>query len=200
MPRIDDCLVIGCVEKRIYCKGMCKPHYNKDYKTKHANRIKKQRHEYHENNKTRLNQESKIWKMNNPDKVKIYKANEYKKHKNKYSISAKKRYQNNKSEYKIRAANWAKNNPNRRLNIMKTHLKKYGTIFNLSEKSYKWALESWSKSIKKRDEKCVCCGKSEDCHAHHLLYKQYMPELSLNVNNGVLLCSDHHKELHYAKN
>lgn len=47
--------------------------------------------------------------------------------------------------------------------------------------------------------RCERCGKyvkGKDANAHHLIPRWFMPQLSLDVNNGICLCSDCHKSIH----
>ena len=48
---------------------------------------------------------------------------------------------------------------------------KYGSPFNLSSKEYKWALHSWSKTIKSRDnDTCQTCFAPAEV-SHQILHK-----------------------------
>lgn len=103
----------------------------------------------------------------------------------------KKKSEYNKKYYKTHPEEYLKSNIK--------HHNKYGKIFNLNNHEFKWALQSWSNTIKKRDNyKCQICGKYSN-HAHHILYKSVFPELALNINNGISLCIGHHKEIHGRK-
>lgn len=56
----------------------------------------------------------------------------------------------------------------------------------------------WRKSIfEKFNYTCVICGKdTKDNVAHHLNGYNWDKENRFNIDNGVCLCSTHHKEFH----
>lgn len=43
---------------------------------------------------------------------------------------------------------------------------------------------------------CICCGATEDLHAHHIEHATYKPELRYDVDNGACLCTNCHMILH----
>ena len=95
-----------------------------------------------------------------------------------------------------RAKKWALQNPEKVLKIrIKSH-SKGANQFNISVPRYKWALHSWSQTIRQNsNNKCQICGNPSN-EVHHLFYKSFYPELSLNLNNGIALCYTHHYEVH----
>ena len=105
-----------------------------------------------------------------------------------YKINFKK-----KKEYDVM---YLKINPEKYLQRNIKQLKKNASPFKLPHYAYLNGLIAWSKVIKKRDKSCVICGSTDRLNAHHLIHKKYLPELSLNVNNGILLCKVHHFEVH----
>lgn len=61
----------------------------------------------------------------------------------------------------------------------------------------RYALNSWSKMVRKRDiYTCQTCGSNKNLNAHHIIYKKYYPQLMLNINNGITQCRKCHRELH----
>lgn len=65
----------------------------------------------------------------------------------------------------------------------------------IGEDSY----NSWRKSVYKRDNyTCQCCGniKNGDFNAHHLNGWNWDKEHRVDVNNGITLCEECHKEFH----
>ena len=58
-------------------------------------------------------------------------------------------------------------------------------------------LADWANKIKGRKKKCQCCGSvAKELQAHHLIYKSFVPKLSLNLNNGMRLCLLCHDQVH----
>lgn len=57
-------------------------------------------------------------------------------------------------------------------------------------------LMGWSKAVRERDGKCCECGSIKALNAHHIKRKSTHPELALNLDNGITLCSNCHNEHH----
>lgn len=57
---------------------------------------------------------------------------------------------------------------------------------------------TWRKKVLKRDVfTCVCCGEfNTQLNVHHIESFSRRPDIALDVNNGVTLCEDCHKEYH----
>ncbi len=92
---------------------------------------------------------------------------------------------------------WAKNNPEKVLVIMRRHFTKYGKTFKMNPNEYLYAINSWSKTIKKLDNNmCKLCDSKENINAHHLQPKQDFPQLCLDLNNGITLCKNCHWDVH----
>jgi len=78
------------------------------------------------------------------------------------------------------------------------HFKKFGKLLNMNTWEFSWALMSWSRTIKKLDNNmCKLCSSKKDLRAHHIRPKHDFPKLSLDLNNGIALCNECHKKLHY---
>lgn len=59
--------------------------------------------------------------------------------------------------------------------------------------------KNWVDLVYKRfSYKCVICESSENIVAHHLFSYAEYPEKRLELENGVVLCSNHHAQFHYA--
>ena len=57
-----------------------------------------------------------------------------------------------------------------------------------------WA--EWSAAIKARDCRCLTCGATTALVAHHVKPKSQYPELKYDLDNGVTLCVDCHRDHH----
>lgn len=60
------------------------------------------------------------------------------------------------------------------------------------------SLSWWKKSVLKTNKKeCDCCGyNGVALVAHHLYSRSRFPEMSLDINNGVIMCANCHMEFH----
>lgn len=55
----------------------------------------------------------------------------------------------------------------------------------------------WAREVRmKYNYHCVQCNKSRHLSAHHIFPKSKYKSLQYNLNNGILLCSKCHTELH----
>ena len=82
------------------------------------------------------------------------------------------------------------------MNQMVRHYKKYAKELGKPWDKLAFELLAWSARVKTRDEfVCQVCGKSA-IHAHHILYKRNYPKFAFNLNNGIALCKEHHREAH----
>lgn len=62
--------------------------------------------------------------------------------------------------------------------------------------------KEWRKKVYERDGyKCVLCGnnKSGELQAHHIKPVKSYKELILDISNGLTVCKECHKEIHYGK-
>jgi len=81
-----------------------------------------------------------------------------------------------------------KNNPNYNSNLTDLdRLEKRDLVENIN----------WRKSIFKRDNyKCTICNKKQNIVAHHLNSYSMYKDKRFDLNNGVTLCVEHHKDYH----
>ena len=156
----------------------------------------------------------KIWKQNNPEKVRLQRRKNYLKNREKFLERSRKRRLSNSEEiseylkkYRINNleklekyhSDWIRNNPERKLQYEMKQMKKYGFPLKLPAEQYRYALATWTKTVRKLHENlCQICNKTADV-SHHLIYKITEPKLSLNINNGIPLCNDCHNEVHGRK-
>jgi len=132
----------------------------------------------------------------------------------KHILMKKRWYINNKAKSKDDHRKWVARNPEYYKNYQKKYYKKYserifkinrnqlekfGKIFDMNSQEYLYALNSWSKVVKKRDKCCKICGLTKNLNAHHIFFKKFIPQLSLNLSNGITLCKSCHEELHGFK-
>ena len=172
----------------------------KNYVKENIDQIKNTRKKYYKNNKQKRLFYNKEWFSKNPSKVKQYRRDYYLKNKDKIIKKNKHRWSKMKKQYyqaqKEYQKQWRKDNPLSVLMWSVKSLKKQAKEFSLSVSAYKMALHSWAQVIKKRDKKCVVCGSKKKLEAHHILQRSLYPKLSFNINNGVMLCYLHHREIH----
>ena len=124
---------------------------------------------------------------------KYYKANP-----EKFKAKNKKYYKANLEKCKASNKKWYEDNPEKfkklHVTYMKRRLAKFAYLFNLSKTDMKLARILWSAQVRQA-KLCAICNLPA-VHAHHILYTSKYPSLSLNLNNGIPLCRDHHVEVH----
>ena len=142
-----------------------------------------QKHVYYLKNKIRYEERQLKFKLNNHAYFKQYYID------NKEIMDMQRKQYNLKNEEHIKNRNkiYRYKNPEKYLVAMTRFLTKLGKQFNIDSKEYRFALNSWSKTIKNRDKKCKICGSIVKLIAHHVLYKSGHPKLSLDLNNGITL-------------
>ena len=105
-------------------------------------------------------------------------------------------YIQNQERLLKKSREYRKNHPEVLLRNNIRILNKMCSIFDMGSSEYRYALQSWSSSIKKRDPYCkMDCGNKSQI-SHHILYKNKYPQLSLDLDNGVGLCKDCHYTYH----
>lgn len=167
--------------------------------------------EYQKINQDKIKLRKKLYNNSHKNERSEYDKNRYEIYKDKIKKEHKKRYENkkhkilskakiyhrkHKEKHNIRSREYDKNHPEKRLKSYLKRMKILSDINKLSLNDYIFALISWSKTIKKRDKVCQVCGSFDKLNAHHILYKSTYPQLSLNPNNGITLCKQHHYETH----
>ncbi len=106
-------------------------------------------------------------------------------------------YQENREIVLERNAKWHKLHPESSLKSMKKHMRKMEIALKLPNNSYGWALQSWTKTVRKlHGNYCGICGSTDRLNSHHIFPKSIHPLLSLNKHNGIPLCKEHHLEVH----
>lgn len=122
----------------------------------------------------------------------------YQRHKERIKLLRKESYYKNREFNINRVKQYQKNNPYITLKANLKQLEKHGKILNMNTYEYSFAIQSWSKTIKKLDKNmCKLCDSRENLNAHHIQPKQDFPELSLDLDNGITLCKECHNKIHY---
>ena len=155
---------------------------------------KKYKLEWNSKNLDKLRGYSSKWKKNNPEKAKQWdkehpenvKQRSRKHEKNPKRIAYRQKWQ--KLDYAI--------NPEKTLQKNIRTFEKLGQPLDLSSSQYKRSLQAWSKTVKKNNLECAICGTKKNLKSHHIFEKGPYPKLSFNENNGIVLCAQHHYEVH----
>lgn len=58
----------------------------------------------------------------------------------------------------------------------------------------------WREALIAASNECYVCGSKEHLHAHHIDSYSYFPDKRYKVDNGIILCSEHHKMYHTSYN
>ena len=136
------------------------------------------------------------------EKQKAYSRQYYETHKaeKKKNVAEYSKRTNYKYIYKSNKK-WKKNNPDKILKYNIKQLERSGSKLGLTKYQYKRTLNSWSLSVRKRDNnQCQTCGDKNNLNAHHIIHKSDYPYLTFNINNGITLCKKCHHEVHYISN
>jgi len=133
---------------------------------------------YRQNNKEKIAEKAKNWRLLNRPQILIYQKN----------------YRDTHKEVGIE---WKKSNPDKILASKIRTLGRQALVNKVSVKTYNLALNAWSKTVKKRDGKlCIICGSKYKLHTHHILNKAENPEFALLPMNGMTVCSVCHWVIH----
>ena len=131
-------------------------------------------------------------------KLKGYTSKYLNDNKDKIAKRSKRYYLKNQNKLVAYSIQYQKENSESILKSNKIRMNELGIKLGMNERIYRNALFTWSRIIRKDSNGCVICGSYEKLNAHHLLFKRHFPELSLNTNNGIVLCHNHHMELHHG--
>ena len=72
-------------------------------------------------------------------------------------------------------------------------MKKHKKVSFLS--SYEWK-DIRSKTLKRDGNKCYLCGSDENLVVHHILYRRYHKDQTLNLDNLITVCRKCHYKIH----
>ena len=157
--------------------------------------IKQYKHDYYLKNKEKIQQNQREYYLKNKEKFKEINKNWVKNNKSKSNEIKNKWNKKNRPYFYQYQKDWRNKNPNKVLEYSKNQFERHN--HDMSYFQYKITLSSWSKVIKTRDDnQCQVCGSTTNLHAHHIFPKSSYSGLEFNLNNGVTMCSQHHKELH----
>jgi len=153
--------------------------YSNQYYTKNKDSCNKKSSDYYTKNKELIQNNHRQWERDNTIYRKEYRKTYYKKHKG-YIREYDKNRRTKKNEYQREY----------RLNhcIVPTQQWRY-------TKEYK----QWKESVYKLyNHTCQECGKTHcKVHAHHIKSAKDYPDLRYDINNGICLCEQCHKQVHY---
>lgn len=186
--------------------------WNKTYRESNKEEIARKYKIYREENKETLANKHRKYVQDNKEHFKQYKHDYYMDNREELIEKSKQYHKDNpeasrKSVNKYRSKNrekcnkmsmdWAKRNPDKMLQNHIQSLGKQALVLEMKTQSYKWALNSWSKLVKIRDNNsCQSCGSKYNLHAHHVISKAESPEFALLVMNGITQCHDCHWDIH----
>lgn len=155
--------------------------------------------EYYQDNREEIRESQRLYQKNNKNKIKERKREHYQNNKEEQKLRVKV-YTETHQEWKINYdKQYSKEHPEVNLRAKEKQLGILGEFFDMTSRDYRYALQSWSKVVKKRDGyKCVDCGSKENLHAHHVLEKSKYPEFSLLPMNGLTECKECHWNIHYG--
>ena len=132
----------------------------------------------------------------------------YKENREKRSIQKKQYYKDTRKERLAKQSQYQKDHPEVIEKYRKDHpevflkskkkqLTRLGQMFDKDCHNMRYAIDAWSKTVRKRDKnKCTWCNSTKNLVAHHIWHKVFCPESTLDVDNGITLCRDCLMEQH----
>ena len=138
-----------------------------------------------------------IYRVKKREEIKAKRKQRHKDHRDEIAIRDKLYYEKNKDKIKAKTSQYQKDHPEVNLKAKKKELIKLGKTFDMDCDMFKYAIMSWSKTVRKRDNnKCTRCNSTKTLVSHHIWHKAFCPESALDVDNGITLCHDCHMEQH----
>ena len=151
---------------------------------------------YQDNREEMLKQQKQNYKKNR-EEILVYGKQHYKDNREEILVYSKQYYKDHREEIKAYTCQYQKDHPEVSLKSNKKRLTELGKTFDMDYEPFRYALMSWSKTVRKRDNnKCTWCNSTQDLIAHHIWHKAFCPESALDVDNGITLCHECHKERH----
>ena len=170
---------------------------NKIIRDKDLEKFRLRRSKYVEENRDEVNRKQNENYWANRDEILESRRKWDKEHPINVKNTRKKSYTKFRKQRLEYMVEYAKLYPEVGLKNKKKELTKLGKVFDLDCHGMRYALMSWSKTIRKRDNnKCTHCNSTENLIAHHIWHKAFCPESALDVDNGITLCRECHKEQH----
>ena len=202
---VKDGLISTCKE--------CASQYQKKYYEDNPEKVKARSKKHYEDNPEKYKARHKKWRKANPEKVKAARKKWQKANPEKCRANAKKYQKANPEKVKANDKKWQKANPEKykaamkkyrkanpekckkyQIDFHKRKLAKFANLFDLSKSDMRMAKTIWSTEIRQAKLCAICNQKA--VHAHHIIHASKYPSLSLNPNNGIPLCREHHAEAH----
>ena len=168
------------------------------YRVTHLDKCKARAKKYQTEHWAERQAYHKKWYAEHRQEVKICNKKRYQEHIEERKIHDKKYYQENAEKIKACVKKYQAEHPKQykryHFNYNKRKLGSLSAIFDMSDSDMIMESAKWSRVIRKNKPCAICNQKA--VHAHHILYISNYPALSLNPNNGIPLCIEHHAEAH----
>ena len=200
---------------------------NRANRLKNRDEINKKEREYYNKNRDHILELNKIIRHKDLEKFRLKRSEYVEEHRDEVNRKQNENYWANRDDILKSRRKWGKEHPvnvrntrrksyikfrKQRLEYMVEYSKLYpeiglkakkkelirlGKLFDLECEVMKYALRSWSKTVRKRDgHKCTWCDSTKKLRAHHIWHKTFCPESALDVDNGITLCHECHMEQH----
>ena len=137
-----------------------------------------------------------IYRVKKREEIKAKRKQRHKDHRDEIAIRDKLYYEKNKDKIKAKTSQYQKDHPEVNLRAQQKLFTRLGKAFDMDHDSFKYALMSWTKVIRK-GKNCSYCGSEKNLHSHHILPKSKYLGLALADNNGIPLCAPCHREHHH---
>ena len=180
-----------------HCKS-CIAAQAKQHHAEHPEQNKMRCKKYYSEHREQFLIQCKKYREEHREEHKIQKRKYRSKHSEEVKARQRKWYVEHFEQISNQSKKWHEEHPEQIRKSQAKHVKrklaKFANLFDLSKSDMRMAKTIWSAQVR-QDKRCAICTRKA-IHAHHILHASKYPNLSLNPNNGIPLCRDHHVEVH----
>ena len=171
--------------------------YKKQYLKQYYKDHREERKQYNKDHSEKIKAYKKQYRKDHREEIKVHNKQYNKDHPRDRRAENRQYYKDHREEQLTHTKQYHKDHPEVGLKANRKLLKKLGKSFDLDCDEMMYAINAWSKTVRKRDNnKCTWCNSTKTLVSHHIWHKAFCPESALDVDNGITLCHDCHVEQH----